>query len=102
MDTPPSILETLSSNQTTICVVLIILSVSILWIYVTVSRGKVAEPNFDVLYEKPGQQSAGSKKPLKTKVKGKQVSERRTQKMVSQKGGSIQVFIIGQEDQIHN
>ena len=75
MDSPSSIIETLSSNQTTICVILIILSVSILWIYVTVSRGKVVEPNFDVLYEKPSQQAAGSKKALKTKVKGKQVSE---------------------------
>ena len=61
-------------DQTTICVFLILLSVSILWIYVTVFRGKV-EPNFDVLYEKPTQPASGSKKSLKAKVKGKLVSK---------------------------
>ncbi len=69
-----SLLEALSSCQATLCVFLIVISVSILWIYVTIIRGKAVEPNFDVLYEKSGTHTTGSKKSLKNKTKSKHVS----------------------------
>lgn len=59
----------LSLDPTTLCVLLLVLALSGLWVYVTVVKGSTKQPNFNVLHE-----PVTKKAPTKNKGKRKQVS----------------------------
>lgn len=60
-----------SVDQTAGCVFLIILSLSLLWVYVSMMRGKTEQPNFNILYQTS---EVGNKRAQKNKGRRKYVS----------------------------
>ena len=57
-------------DPTTVCVLLLVLALSGLWVYVTVVKSNSPQPNFEVLHEQASKKVPGAK----NKGKRKQVS----------------------------